>query len=692
MLAYLPGKLLLLLLKVKVSPFEDVSVACSVGLLLSGLAYWLIAFFHYTQFYLVWPLAITAITICLHGRQWRTLLPWFKEDALRAKESGKHSRDRSGLALAGVMALGIATLALLPQYYTNLTLRADGTMRVHGVYDVFFHLAIANELTHSIPPQAPVFAGRPLSYHYGMDLAVAMFANVTRLDIPDLTLRFMPTLFLVLSMVSVHCFARAWLDSGYFAALVVFLVFFGEDFSFIPGLLVGEKGDWSVHFFNVPTVLSLFYTNAMLPAVGLLFAGLFCLQRYLRERTAAWLFLSALLFVALMEVKLFTAAHIMCCLGIGALVYRLVFKSTDIFKVAALTGVLTVPLLLSVVLHNRSGVDLVTSFAPWPYISMAMAALGMKNWFMNVFAFSAIALPLYLIGCLGLRVIGVPVILRAIIRPEHDSGLRFILAVFVVVGAVITLTCRIVPSASMNAYNNSVWFLAQSKYVAWIFAVEVIQILYCRFIALRMMPALAAFGVTATALALSVPATVQHFALERDPNRIYRKPVKAELQSYSKEILGLIDYLTKDAQPGDVVLPDDTLLGPVLALTKCRVPLGFFSTFLVSRTEFARREGAERNFWKAWRLGTVQYELLREAGVRYIAVNKQLDGIPSVLPAPLFEAFSNSEYALFKVRQDGLRQQSEFLFRDGHGKTATSESIHNSLGGETLPDISPKFL
>ena len=104
-----------------------------------------------------------------------------------------------------------------------------------------FHIAIANELTHTIPPQAPMFSGHPLTYHYGMDLAAAMFANATGLNTRDLTLRFVPTLFLALSMLSVFCFSRTWLGSGYFAVLAVFLVFFGEDFSFIPGLLLGRK-------------------------------------------------------------------------------------------------------------------------------------------------------------------------------------------------------------------------------------------------------------------------------------------------------------------------------------------------------------------------------------------------------------------------------------------------------------------
>ena len=85
--------------------------------------------------------------------------------------------DRSGIAFAGVVAIGIIALAYLPFYYTNFTWRADGVMRVCPVPDVLLHIAIANELTHTVPPQAPHVSGHLLSYHYGMDVAVAMFAK-----------------------------------------------------------------------------------------------------------------------------------------------------------------------------------------------------------------------------------------------------------------------------------------------------------------------------------------------------------------------------------------------------------------------------------------------------------------------------------------------------------------------------------
>jgi hypothetical protein len=655
-LAYVPGKLLLLQLKRKLSPLEDVTLACVLGLLVSGLAYWLIAFAHQARLYVVWPMATTAVFIWLHSGRWKSLLRRPAKVGPHDEETVRRSRDSSGLALAGIVALGVIVMAFLPLYYTNLTLRPDGTMRVHPIPDVFLHIAIANELTHTIPPQAPVFSGNPLTYHYGMDLTVAMFANATGLNTRDLTLRFVPTLFLALSMLSVFCFSRGWLGSGYFAVLVVFLVFFGEDFAFIPGLLLGERGDWSVRYFSVPTVLSLFYTNSMLPGVGLLFAGLFCLQRYLQKGGGAWLFLSALLLVALIDVKAFTAGHIMCSLGFAAVVYLLLFRNADLFKVAALTAALGAPLVLLVFLGNKSGADITIAFDPWLYVSQAMEALGMKERFTGVVAFTSIALPIYLVGCLGLRVIGVPAILSALFRPNRQSGLRFVLAFFVVIGVVISLTCRITPAGWTRAYNNSGWFLAQSKYVAWIFAVEVLQTIYRHVVARGARPGPTAGAIVVSAVALSLPATVQHFALERDPYRLFGKPLGRESKSYSLEILGVTDFLAKDAQPGDVVLPGDNLLAPTLALTKCRVPLGYYSHSMVAQRDHAQRQTAEKAFWKAWRLGNVRNELLREAGVRYVAVSKRTEGVPPTIPAAICKVFENSEFAVFQVHPERLSE------------------------------------
>ena len=657
-LAYMPGKLLLVLLRRTLTPLEDVTLACFLGLIVSGLVYWLTTFAHQSRLYFIWPLATAAVFIWLHAGKRKSS----SRDSVEIppqNESEKRSCDRSALVFAGVVALGVIVLAFLPFYYANLTWQADGTMRVCPVPDVLFHIAVANELTHTIPPQAPHFAGHSLSYHYAMDLSTAMFANATGLSTVDLTVRFVPTLLLVLSMLSVFCFARNWLASGYLGALVVFLVFFGEDFSFVPGLLLGENVDWSLRYFSVPpAVLPLFYTNPILPGLGLLFAGFFCLQRYLQERSGAWLFLTALVLVALIEVKIFTAAQIMCSLGVAAVLYLVAYRNSELFKVAACMVVLAVPLVWPVLLKNKSEANVVMKFEPGLYVSQAMDAIGIKDRLSGWLAFTTMALPIYLVGTLGLRVIGVPGILNAVFRPNAKSAVRFILALFVVIGLLIALMCSITPAGWTFRYNPvSGTFLVQSKYVAWLFAVEVLQTLYRWAVGRGVYSSVAAATITAIAIGLSVPSAAQHFIYWRNFDHLFGngKPFGKQLQSYDAEILAVADFLTKDARAGDVVLCGDELLAPILSLTNCRVPSGLFAQAAVARSDFTHRESAVKQFWKDWRLGNVQQDLLREAGVRYIVVRKGSEGLPATIPA-VSNVFENSEFAVFKVNPQPLSE------------------------------------
>jgi len=240
---------------------------------------------------------------------------------------------------------------------------------------------------------------------------------------------------------------------------------------------------------------------------------------------------------------------------------------------------------------------------------------------------------------------------KAIFRPDRSSGLRFVLAFFVIAGVIITLTCRIVPSGYPYAYNNSAWFLAQSKYVAWIFAVEVLQVFHGKVVAFGVRPTLAALGVTTMAVALSVPSTIQHFALSRYAYQLYGKAVMSDPTIYNAGVVRAMKFLASNAKAGDVVLPNERLISPVLGLTKCHVPIGYFANYLVARDEFAHREALQKNFWEAWPQGKISDQLLQEAHVRYVAVDKRSEAIPKILPANLSEVFVNSECAIFKVQE-----------------------------------------
>ncbi len=644
-LAYAPGALVLLLQKRSLTPVEHVTLSCVLGLLMSASVYWIFGFFHLFHLYFLWPLLATIALashlwpdLRLRARGPPTTSP-IQEDVVTASCAG------SWFALGGIAALGIAVLAILPQYYTNLIPRSDGTMQVYPADDVFLHLAIASELTHTIPPQTPVFAGHPLTYHYGMDLVVAMFATVTHLNTCDLTLRFSSTLFLLLSMLCVFCFARRHLASTYFACLVVFLVFFGEDFSFIPGIIQHEKLDWSVIYFQEPTVFSLFYLNPMLPALGLLFAGLFCLSCYWRDGSNIWLLLSALLIVALFEVKVFTALQLTISLGLASCIHLYRFRDARLFRVAALTAVLSLPLVLSIFSKNKAGADIVMTANPWPYVALAMKRLGLTSLSNHWWSFLLLALPIYLLGCLGLRALGFARIAWSAFSPKRDFALDSLLAIFVLLGVGLTMTLRIVPAGFAEAFNNGGWFLVQSKYVAWVFAVGVLQSFYRRLTARATHPVASATFVTLFALTLSAPATAYHFAFQ------CKKPPIPDIRSYSADTLKMMDFLRRDSKPGEVVLPGRELMGPVCALTRCRVPLGYFSNAQVSSHDFNMRSQQQNTFWEQWRSGIPQDGYLRATNIRYVVVDKEAEGAPKVLPPFLTQVFRTPHFTAFRVEQ-----------------------------------------
>jgi len=396
-----------------------------------------------------------------------------------------------------------------------------------------------------------------------------------------------------------------------------------------------------------------------LPALGLLFAGLFCLDSYMRERTLAWLLLTALLFVALIEVKMLIAAQLMCSLAVAAIVYLIIFSKADVFKVAGCTAIGAIPLVCWMLLTNRSNAQIVTTFEPWLYVSHAMQTLGLAKRLSGPLAFAIVALPIFLVGCLGLRIIGVPAIFTAIFRPRPEGALRFLLGIFVVIGVIIALTCSFTPAGWTFQYNPiSSTFLVQSEYVAWIFAVEVFQTFYQWAIRRGMSPAVAAGGIMITAAGLSLPATVQHFVVWRDPNHFFGagKPFGEELLTYDQQTLAAMEFLRTDAQPGEVVLTADKLIAPILALTKCRVPIGYFAQTAVARRDYMRRGAAEKKFWAAWHQGNIQEEFLREVGIRYIVVRKSSDPLPAEIPATISNVFENCEFAVLKVNTEHLSE------------------------------------
>jgi hypothetical protein len=513
--------------------------------------------------------------------------------------------------LAALVALSLMPLFALPVFYRNMALLPDGSMSyLDGLADPFFNLSIANELTHSIPPQAPFLAGRSLSYHYAMHVLAAMLSNESQLNTSDLVFRFLPTFFLVMTVLAIFCFARTWMGSSYAALLAVFLVVVGGDFSFIPGLLLHIQKYWSYEFFHVSLTSSSYYVNPMQVALPILFTGLFCLANFCEGGKKVSLAVTAFLFAVLGEYKIFTSAHVLAALMMAAVIQWLLFRDRRLLKVVAATALVSTPLWVYGWLSGEFNSGLGLTLEPWPYLPKMLHALGWGGTWLglqmrllfnahvitlaNLVLLFAIALPMYVVGSLGVGTVAIPSILKTLARPRSSEAVRFFLACFAVLGPMIALTWSLTCEGGPPRYNDAVWFYMQSKHIIWIFAAESLFLVFRRLMRSRLPRPLAYCLILAAATIPTVPSTIQELSID----------VSEQLSLADAGAVKAMEYLDGHCQEGEVVLSDQQMNVLIVSVTKCRVPIAdLWASCQVSQSIVDQRFADYAGFWESWGQG-----------------------------------------------------------------------------------------
>jgi hypothetical protein len=616
LISYFPGRLLVGAARLRLRPLERWTLSLVLGMVASTGVYWICALLGVRGLFPLWPLGATGFCLYRGARRWRCVV-------------GGHFRlEMSHVLLAALLVLILFPLFLLPMYYPNMVLLPDNSMSyLEGPADPFFHLAVTNELRHSVPPQVPFLAGESLPYHYAMHLLAAMLSDVAGLSTSDVLFRFLPTFFLTLTTLAIFCFARAWMGSGSAAALAVLLVVLGEDFSFIPGLLLRSDEIWSYWFFHVPTIYSCYFINPILPALAILFAGLMCLVRLLQERGRGWLLVTAFLFSSLSAYKLFTGVHLLAALAIAGLAYLLLFRDRLLLKVVAFSALGSAPFVLAGWVGS-AGLETSVRLQPWPFIPKMLHAMGMgATWlgfqmrllfnggvvsFTNLALLFAVALPLFLVGSFGVGTAAIPSVIKALARPQPRKAIRFFLAAFIVLGPAIALTWSLTPEDSPRAYNNATWFYVQSRHLLWVFVAELVLLVS------RGRSRFSQVVIVAAVIVLAVPSSIQYFGMQMSEAR-------GVLDKGGVEALSYLDH---SCQGGEVVLSGERLNTLVAAASRCRVPVADIYAYVqTSEVGLDQRLTDYSGFWQSWREGELRTDILAKYQVAYVAVDKQADGV-----------------------------------------------------------------
>jgi hypothetical protein len=508
--------------------------------------------------------------------------PWLFPLLLLLAAAGVFRRGRTfgeGPALRAILPAFVALVLLLAltQYRWNRP-GPDGSFVFDPMGDQPLHAGITWELTLPHPPQVPGLAGVPLSYHFGADLVRAAALRWAGVEPYGPLNREEPTLWALALMLTLAGFVRR-LGAGALAVALAPWTVLLTDLSFVVALLPETR--WWCDVFRGNLLISLAFTNPVVPALALALGALVALSHHEKGGGRGWLALALVQGAAVPWFKVFLGAQLGLALmmavavavlrhgqeggtddgrpeGEPALWRRLAGPSLLLL----VGGASTLPLVL-----GTGGEQVEVVLAPLRMIRESLEDLNLGDG--GTVRLALLTLP-WLIISLGLRTFGLPGAWRAFRggTPSAAAAAGLALSGWPL-GLLFHAAARDVEGNELP--SATIYFLEQSGALLWVFT----AIAVAGWAAKRRRPALA----LAAAALVAVPSTVE-FTVRKA--RVAPDPIPPAF-------VRALEAVARDGSPGDVVLQRPVPRYPPLpaVLIGRRVIYERFTPYL---TQFAPRE------------------------------------------------------------------------------------------------------
>lgn len=417
-------------------------------------------------------------------------------------------------------------------------------------HDGMWHVALMEEVKKQFPPRSPIFAGENLyNYHYLVDVLMGDFYRTFPFfSALDLYFRFFPVLFSWLYGLSVFSFITHWRSSSRIGYLGVFFSYFVGSFGFIVTFIQngkifgGETVFWAAQqntiLGNPPHAVSHF----ILPAFFL------SLAIFLKKRNVGWFLISLLLGSTLAGYKVSGGLVLLIGVGAGAFV-DLIFNRK--IQTLLLSCVLGVSNFVTFKLMTSPEAASFLMFLPWWFIRTMIVVkldwvdlehkrqhyLSVGTWkaYLRVVQLETMALLIFIVGNLGMRVLG----LLALVKSVNLSVLKSPLDIALIVSMITGFIMPIFFVQKGIIYNNiqfMQYFLLIFGFYAAVSVYYILQKGRNRIFRIIFFLIL---------ITLSVPTVIGNFV------EFYNRPAYAYI---SNAEIDALKYLKNNSQENDIIL------------------------------------------------------------------------------------------------------------------------------------------
>jgi hypothetical protein len=384
--------------------------------------------------------------------------------------------------LAAIIVVGV--IAQLYLVFPNGLLFEDG-LRFYGInaHDGMWHVTLMETLQRPFPPQMPTYAGVGLKgYHFLIDLWGSELARVFAISPVDLTFRWFPVLFSVLSGLSVFALLRRITKRRISAYFGVFLTYAAGSLGYALSLVGNQSHWWETAFWAQQSIttfinLPLGVSFAILPVILLLTTIYFE-----SKKDSKLLWIAALLVGSMISIKAYGGVLTAVGFVFVLTLYGLMSK-----KLAVLG-----PILLSLMI---AGLLLISQLQPgngsfiwqpgwflktmmesadrvhYPIWELQRQTYVSQNNIPRLIQLWLLAFVAFFVGNMGIRIIGfVPVIREGIAARKRYSFVTAFMLVIVILGIVLPMLVL-----QKGVLWNSIQFIYYSLFVMNIFTARFVD-------------------------------------------------------------------------------------------------------------------------------------------------------------------------------------------------------------------------
>lgn len=346
--------------------------------------------------------------------RWKILMPW---------KSFFKNRILLVLIFAGILVQGFINFPSGYLYKEGLLFWSS-----QG-FDGLWHISLMEAIVRGLPPETPIFSGVTLqNYHYLVDILMGEYYRIYNFFSPlDLYFRFFPVLFSFLMGISVFSFMSRW-KNELVGRWAVFFTYFVGSFGFVLTYIKSGKilgGETAFWVSQLNTVIA---NPPHASAITLLCAFLLSFLIFTKSKSKGWFFICVLIGSVIAGFKISGGIVLLAGLGIVSL-FQIINEKRIEYAI----------LFLLILISNFAVVRLISPnpgsfliFQPWWFIrNMVVEKLGLVDWelrrqtylsigrftsYLRVLQLEATALLIFIVGNLGVRVIGFPIMIGKLIH------------------------------------------------------------------------------------------------------------------------------------------------------------------------------------------------------------------------------------------------------------------------------------